>query len=201
MIQVSGTDLVYFFQLETKIHLVETYRVQHNIVELTPVIPLVEDRKVLDKVAHLVKCMGLSNLINNSPPQDLDILFSRVGDLAMGSLIGLPSKVVQIQALDSLRVLDKMHLQWVVSEVGEGGQQQQRQQGFGQFPVQNGGFSSATGFEGQTMPTSYGNTMSAPSGQFSDKMGVTGGGFGAFSVGQPGGMQPAASANPFMVSL
>ena len=82
-----------------------------------------------------------------------------------------------------------------------GGQQQQQQQGFGQFPVQNGGFSSATGFGGQTMPTSYGNTMSAPSGQFSDKMGVTGGGFGAFSVGQPGGMQPAASANPFMVSL
>lgn len=79
-----------------------------------------------------------------------------------------------------------------------GGQQQQQQQGFGQFPVQNGGFSSATGFGGQTMPTSYGNTMSAPSGQFSDKMG---GGFGAFSVGQPGGMQPAASANPFMVSL
>jgi len=82
-----------------------------------------------------------------------------------------------------------------------GGQQQQQQQGFGQFPVQNGGFSSATGFGGQTMPTSYGNTMSAPSGQFSDKMRVTGGGFGAFSVGQPGGMQPAASANPFMVSL
>jgi hypothetical protein len=82
-----------------------------------------------------------------------------------------------------------------------GGQQQQQQQGFGQFPVQNGGFSSATGFGGQTMPTSYGNTMSAPSGQFSDKMGVTGGGFGAFSMGQPGGMQPAASANPFMVSL
>jgi len=77
---------------------------------------------------------------------------------------------------------------------------QQQQQGFGQFPVQNGGFSSATGFGGQTMPTSYGNTMSTPSGQFSDKMGVTGGGFGAFSVGQPGGMQPAASANPFMVS-
>lgn len=82
---------------------------------------------------------------------------------------------------------------------GWGGGQQQ--QGFGQFPVQNGGFSSATGFGGQTMPTSYGNTMSTPSGQFSDKMGVTGGGgFGAFSVGQPGGMQPAASANPFMVS-
>lgn len=124
MIQVSGTDLVYFFQLETKIHLVETYRVQHNIVELTPVIPLVEDRQVLDKVAHLAKCMGLSSLINNSPPQDLDILFSRVGDLSMGNLIGLPSKVVQIQALDSLRVLDKMHLQWVVflrhQLVGEG---------------------------------------------------------------------------------
>jgi hypothetical protein len=47
----------------------------------------VKDRQVLDKVAHLAKCMGLSSLINNSPPQDLDILFSRVGDLGMGNLI------------------------------------------------------------------------------------------------------------------
>ncbi|VDH91016.1 Arf-GAP domain and FG repeats-containing protein 1 [Mytilus galloprovincialis] len=92
---------------------------------------------------------------------------------------------------------------------GFGGQQAgwgggQQQQGFGQFHMQNGGFSSAAGFGGQPVPANYGNTMTTPSTQ-SNKMGGNPGGFGqqqGFPSAQPGGFggwgQPAPSANPFM---
>ncbi|CAC5393873.1 AGFG1 [Mytilus coruscus] len=93
---------------------------------------------------------------------------------------------------------------------GFGGQQAgwgggQQQQGFGQFQMQNGGFSSAAGFGGQPVPSNYGNTMTTTSAQ-SNKMGGNPGGFGqqqGFPAAQPGGFppgwgQPAPSANPFM---
>jgi hypothetical protein len=108
----------------------------------------------LDKPMHLTRCATLSKTFLSATKGITGVNSTKSGGFGHGQ----PDRFAQ-QSSSNTGFGQPPSFRQDASAVGGfggwgGGQQQQRQQGFGQFPVQNGGFSSATGFEGQTMPTS-----------------------------------------------